>query len=519
MKKITKIEDNADLHNNRKTRTAAYCRVSTSSSEQMASLETQKTHYENYIKSNDEWEYVGLYYDEGVTGTKKEYRNGLLTLISDCEKGLIDLVITKSISRFSRNTTDCLELVRKLIDMNVTVIFEKENINTSSMESELMLSVLSSLAEDESVSVSENSKWSIQKRFQNGTFVIAYPPYGYKNVDGKMVIVSEQANIVKQIFIDTLAGKGADTIARSLNDKNILSKRGGKWTADTVRGIIRNEKYTGDVIFQKTYTDSNYMRHTNKGERNSYYCKNHHEPVISHDIYEKANEIINQRSKEKGNGKNTERYQNRYGFSGRIKCGECGGTFKRRTHYKPSGSYVAWCCVNHISNKSSCSMKYITDESIKAAFLTMMNKLVFACQPVLHPLLNGIKLQGNKERLIQTDRYVKMLEDNMEKRQVLMSLMADGLLEPAIFSKENSKLLQEERQLKEKKKMLSGSESVSDEKIVALKSLIKAVSIKKPFKKYEDELFVAHINHITVISRNEIEFVLKCGLKLKERLV
>ncbi|NLH34453.1 MAG: recombinase family protein, partial [Lactococcus chungangensis] len=207
MKKITRIIDTKVLSVKKKIRVAAYCRVSTASEEQLISLDAQKAHYENYIKANDEWEYSGLYFDEGVTGTKKEVRSGLLSLIADCEKGMIDLVITKSISRFCRNTTDCLEIVRKLLDLNVYINFEKENLNTGSMESELMLSILSSLAENESVSISENEKWSIKKRFQNGTYIISYPPYGYANINGEMVIVPEQAEVVKQIFTNTLAGK------------------------------------------------------------------------------------------------------------------------------------------------------------------------------------------------------------------------------------------------------------------------------------------------------------------------
>lgn len=333
MRRITKIEENKALLVNKKICVAAYCRVSTASDEQLISLDAQKTHYEKYIKANDEWEFVGLYYDEGVTGTKKEVRDGLLSLIADCEKGMIDLVITKSISRFCRNTTDCLELVRKLLDLNVYINFEKENLNTGSMESELMLSILSSLAESESVSISENEKWSIKKRFQNGTYIISYPPYGYENINGEMVIVPEQAEVVKQIFADTLEGKSTHAIAKGLNERGISSKKGSKWTPGTVNAIIRNEKFTGDVIFQKTYTDSSFNRHINYGEHDQYLCENHHEPIVSYEIFDKANDIMNQRSKEKGNGENTWRYQNRYGFSGKIICGECRGTFKRRKHY------------------------------------------------------------------------------------------------------------------------------------------------------------------------------------------
>ena len=282
MKKITKIGTNEPLAEKKKLKVAAYCRVSTASDEQLISLEAQKAHYDSYIRSNDELEYVGLYYDEGITGTKKDIRAGLLSMIADCEDGKIEFIITKSISRFARNTTDCLEMVRKLTDLGISIFFEKENINTGSMESELMLSILSSLAESESVSISENSKWSVQKRFQNGTFIIAYPPYGYENDNGTMVIVPEQAEIVKEIFAACLAGKGTHAIARELNDRGIKTKKNGKWSAGTVKAILTNEKYTGDVIFQKTYSDSSFNRHINYGERDRFLCENHHEPIISH---------------------------------------------------------------------------------------------------------------------------------------------------------------------------------------------------------------------------------------------
>lgn len=519
MKRITKIEENKALSNSKKIRVAAYCRVSTASDEQLISLDAQKAHYEDYIRSNDEWEYAGLYYDEGITGTKKECRDGLLSLVNACEKGLVDMVITKSISRFSRNTTDCLELVRKLLDLKVTVIFEKENLNTSTMESELMLSILSSLAENESVSISENSKWSVQKRFQNGTFIISYPPYGYKNENGEMVIVPEQAAVVRKIFEDTLAGKSTHAIARELNEQGIVSKKGGKWTPGTVNAIIRNEKFTGDVIFQKTYTDSSYNRHINKGECDQYLCEEHHEAIVSHEVYEKANEVMNQRGREKGNGENTQRYQNRYGFSGKIRCGECGGVFKRRIHYKPSGNYVAWCCTRHIENKDACSMKYITDDGVKAAFLTMMNKLIFAHQQILKPLFHSLQGYDDKERLLQIQEYETKLEKNVEQRQVLTSLMASGLLEPALFNRENNMLILEEQSLQEEKNKVMHSVSGDRTRVDALQKLIKAVSGKEMLTEYDDELFLAHVDHITVISRDEVVFVMKCGLELKERMM
>ena len=209
MKKVTKINQNSNNYQKHsKLRVAAYCRVSTDSDEQMLSLEAQVKHYEAYIKANPDWAFAGLYYDEGITGTKKEKRPELLRMISDCEDKKIDFIVTKSISRFARNTTDCLELVRKLIGLGIFIYFEKENINTGSMESELMLSILSGLAESESISISENNKWSVQRRFQNGTYKISSPPYGYDSVDGKLTINEDQAEIVRFIFAEILSGKG-----------------------------------------------------------------------------------------------------------------------------------------------------------------------------------------------------------------------------------------------------------------------------------------------------------------------
>lgn len=342
MARITKIEATKDFIGKKKTRVAAYARVSTRSDEQLLSLETQKEHYDNFISANSEWEYAGLYYDEGVSGTKVEKCDGLIALLKDCEDGKIDRVITKSISRFSRNTTDCLEMARSLARLNIYLYFEKENIDTEHMSSELMLSILSSIAESESRFISENEKWSITKRYRNGTFIIGYPPFGYDNVDGKMVIVPEEAEIVKEVFAMAINGMGSYVIAKEINKRGILTKKNKKWTSSGVKALLHNEKYTGDVIFQKTYTDDNYNRHTNYGERNMYLHKNHHEAIISHEIFEQAAASMEQRAKEKSIEAGHEKYQNRYAFSGKIICGDCGSTFKRRQHYKPNISKKEW---------------------------------------------------------------------------------------------------------------------------------------------------------------------------------
>lgn len=519
MKRITKIEENERVGTAKKIRVAAYCRVSTASDEQLISLEAQKAHYETYIKANTEWEFAGLYYDEGVSGTKTAKREGLLSMLKDCERGKIDYIITKSISRFARNTTDCLTMVRRLLELDIPVFFEKENINTASMESELMLSILSGLAESESASISQNSKWSVKNRFKNGTFIISYPPYGYSNVDGEMVIVPEQAVVVKRIFADTLAGKSTHVIAGELNTEGVPPKKGKNWTPGTINAILKNEKYTGDVIFQKTYTDSSFNRHINYGEYDQYLCEGHHEPIVSHEDFDKANELLLQRGKEKGNGKDTAKYQNRYGFSGRIKCGECGSTFKRRMHYKPSGSYVAWCCTRHIESMDACSMKYITDDALKEAFLTMMNKLVFSHKVVLQPLLNDLINTSDTERLRQIGEIENQMEKNAEQKQVLTDLMTSVKLSPALFHKVSNELNTEAEMLSKKKEGLQYSMNGEYSKVEELKLLIQFTAKNNMVTEFTDELFLSYVNRVAVISRTEVMFELKCGLNLKERLV
>ena len=349
MKRITKIEA-ANTDTSKKLRVAAYARVSTDSDEQLISLDAQKNHYEALIRSRKDWEYAGLYYDEGISGTKMAKRDGLLSMLADCEKGKIDYIIVKSISRFSRNTVESIETVRRLCGMGIYILFEKENIDTGKMEGELLLSILSSLAESESRSISENETWSIQKRFRNGTYKIAYPPYGYDYIDGEMVVNPEQSKVVRRIFDMVLSGSSTTQIAKALNEEGVATRRGGSWTSTTINGMIRNEKYTGDVIFQKSYSDERFTRHRNNGERDQYFVANHHEAIISHEDYDAANAILDRNGAEKGIYADCRKYQNRYCFSGKILCGNCGAVWKRRK----ITNYFGYVCLHHAPCGQGC---------------------------------------------------------------------------------------------------------------------------------------------------------------------
>lgn len=516
MKKIIKIEANQKEESI--LRVAAYARVSTDSEDQLISLKTQKAHYEKVISENEDYHFVGIYYDEGITGTKKECRDGLLKMLKDCENGKIDFILTKSISRLARNTTDCLEIVRKLLDLNIGIYFEKENIDTRTMESELMLSILSSLAESESRSISENNKWSIKKRFQNGTFIISSPPYGYENIDGKMVVNEEEGKIIKEIFEEYLSGKGTHKIAKDLNKRKIKEQRGARWHGSTVIGILKNEKYIGDVIYQKTYTDENYNRHKNNGEEDQYKITDNHEAIVSREEFERVQDLIKIRAIAKGNGESTKKYQNRYSLSGKIKCGECGSTFKRRHHYNGKDKYIAWTCSEHLKDINKCSMKFIRDKDVKLAFVTLINKLIFGKDRILMPLLETLKRVDSKEEVAKINKIEESLEKLKEREEVLNKLMTSGVLEASIYTKEAMGITSEEKDLLKEKEISKKAIHGNDEEIRELEKLIGILSKTDMLKSFDDDLFKEIVDKIVITTRETFDFYLKCGLVLREEV-
>lgn len=521
VRKVTKISSNNILKSPEgKIKVAAYCRVSTDNDEQLLSLEAQRIHYESYIKSNPKWEYVGIYYDEGISGTKKENRTGLMQLIEDCENKKIDFIITKSISRLVRNTTDCLEIVRKLTDIGVYIYFEKENINTKSMGSELMITILSSLAENESLSISENNKWTIQKRFKSGTYKISYPPYGYYYENGNIKVNEEQALIVKRIFFEALEGKGTTKIANGLNSDGIPPRKGSKWHSSTINNILTNEKYTGDALLQKTYTDGHFKRHKNKGEKEQYFIENHHEAIISRDVFLAVSKLLEQRRLDKNIKKGSTKYQNRYVFSGKIKCSECGNTFRRRIHYSGSpNEYAAWCCVKHIENPSECSMRFIKEDDIFKAFVIMMNKLIYGNKYILRPLLRTLKETDYSKNMLELEELDHKIEINADRLQVLNNLLAKGFLEHSMFIAESNDIKKEETMLKEQKKLLINSLKGNMAVFYETERLLKWVSKSDYIKEFDEAAFENFVDRIIIYSQEEIGFMMKCNITLKERMV
>lgn len=349
-----------------KKKVCAYARVSTDDSKQGESLENQMQYYENVISNNPEYEYAGTFADKGSTGTT-DNRPEFQRMLQLCREGKVDLILTKSISRFARNTTIVLETVRELKAIGVEVRFEKENIETMSGDGELMLTILSSFAEEESRSISENVKWSIRNKYKRGELMINTDRFlGYdKDDNGNLVINQEEARVVKRIFEEYLVGKSASNIAKELNHQGEVTATGNKWQESPVLYILKNEKYKGDALLQKYYILDHLKKRKvkNKGEVNSFYIEENHLPIISKETWEQVQSEMQKRAAAKGNLKGSEKYSNRYPLTGMLYCSKCGYVLKRRTwNSKLSCKKIVWQCSNYIKNgKIACEGTSIDD--------------------------------------------------------------------------------------------------------------------------------------------------------------
>ena len=507
-----------------KLRVAAYCRVSTGMPGQETSITGQRQHYETFIRSNSEWEYTGIYWEADVSGTNKEKRPELQRLIADCEAGKVQMVITKSISRFSRNTTDCIEMVRRLKAIGVNVLFEKEGIDTGKTDSELFLTIYSTFAESESRSISENSVWSTRKRFETDTYRHSIAPYGY---DQQFSINPEKAQIVREIFNAVLSGKGTPMIARELNQRNVKTgtKRNdgtpGKWNANMINGMIKNVAYIGDVLRQKTYHEDFKVK-INYGERKQYYSEGHHVGIIDKETFALANEALRQRGKEKGNIPRENKqlrdnpHQNRYVFSGMLKCGECGGKLIRVTQSTRSGKLYHWSCHEHLNHTNDCGLKRIAEEDIKTAFVNMLNKLCFAKDLILEAYEREINWEGgkkNRKRILEIDAKLKKINEEKERLSLLIS---KGCGEPVFYKRKLAELDAQENALKDELDVLR-EEPPEFEQIRILRKNLN-VWEKGDRILFPEEMFTALIEQGTVKKAGTIVFRFRCGLELEEAL-
>ena len=359
----------------RPKRVAAYCRVSTDKEQQEHSFETQKEMYTEMIMMKPNWQMAGIYADEGITGTIAKKRPDFMRMIEDCRKGKIDLIITKSVSRFSRNNLDCLLYVRELKEMGIPIIFEKEGINTLQVSSELLITLFSGLSQAESESISMNVKIGKRQSLKNGNVPFSYKSFlGYrKGADGKPEIDEEQAVIIRRIFSEYLAGKSLLDIAKGLTADEIPTARGKtNWSSARVQSILTNEKYKGDALLQKTYVVDCISKKSkkNNGELPMYYVENNHHAIIERAVFDRVQEEISRRNskkKVKQVGTKTElgKYSSKYALSEILYCGNCGTPYRRCTWSKNGKKKIVWRCISRLDyGKKYCKDSPSIEESI-----------------------------------------------------------------------------------------------------------------------------------------------------------
>ena len=357
MSKVIKIPRKAKRKYNKKTRTVAYCRVSGKDDVQLGSINNQKEHYQRMISDNPRLKLINIYFDYGKSGLRIQGRDAFQQMIKDAKQRKFNLIITKSISRFSRNTVDLVGTVRMLKKYNVNVYFEEENMNTKNLDSELYLSVFSALAQEQSRSLSENTKWGIKRKMEIGGYSVK-TVYGYKKSEGRLVIDTEQAETVKLIYEMYLSGKTCKQISDYLSDENIQSPTNGcNWNARFIERVLCNEKYVGDVIFQKSFTE-NYVeskRVANRGEQNKYHIDNNHEAIIDESVYNKVQEEKQKRSRfeidDNGNKVFRKHQYSKYELTNVLSCEYCGASYRRRTE---RGKVVYRCATRMEKGRSSC---------------------------------------------------------------------------------------------------------------------------------------------------------------------
>ncbi len=357
-------------------RTAVYCRVSTTRNSQLNSFENQQQHFKQVIHESPALQTVGFYCDAGRSGTSAVGRPELQRLLEDCRRGKVDLILTKSISRFARNTTDCLELIRELRSLDVQVYFEKENLYTGNYEGDLMMSILASLAEEESRSISDNCKWAINRHFQNGDVKFSRAPFGYRLDCGHLTILPYEASVVKKIFSFAIDGLGSPAIAKWLNDSHIPTKRGGTWQPGTVLHMISNELYMGDLRLQKTWRDPDYRIHTNHGELPQYYISDHHDSIVSRETFRRANDAIHDRDtfSHKDPALPDPR-QNRYCFTGNLICSLCGSSLVRKYRKRKRVLTPGWICRQHMNDPSACQAVWLSEEQLWKDLTVILYKM------------------------------------------------------------------------------------------------------------------------------------------------
>lgn len=502
------------LDTQQKRRVAGYARVSTDHDDQITSYEAQVDYYTHYIKGRDDWEFVGIYTDEGISATNTRHREGFKQMVKDALDGKIDLIITKSVSRFARNTVDSLTTVRKLKDKGIEIYFEKENIWTLDAKGELLITIMSSLAQEESRSISENVTWGHRKRFADGKVSVGFSHFlGYdRGPDGNLVVNREQAKTVKLIYRLFLDGYTFHSITKELMARGLETPTGKKkWYQGTVKSILTNEKYKGDALLQKRFTVNFLTKETkaNEGEVPQYYVENNHEAIISPQVFDWVQEEIKRRREGRS------RYSGVSIFSSKIKCGQCGGWYGTKVwHSTDKYRRTIYRCNDKF--KSHCKTPHLTEGEIKDVFVQTVNKLI-----------------GNKEEILSNITLLKQrltdtasLEKERDALELDLNMLADQVQQ---LIAENARVAQDQEEYGKKyNELVSRYEETKkryDQVCAALKrrivrsrqleSFIKDLQEQELIKTFDERLWCSLVDFATVYSKDDIRVTFKDGTEIR----
>ena len=517
--------------NHNKLRVAAYCRVSTDKDDQTNSLISQRRYFEDYINHHEDWELNGVYYDEGISGTQTKKRSGFNTMIEEAMQGTIDLILTKEVCRFARNTVDTLSYTRKLKDRGIGVIFTIDNIDTLEPDGELRLTIMASIAQEESRKTSERVKWGQKRRMEQGV-VFGRDMLGYTVQNGTLSVNEEEASIVRTIFHKfTNEGKGTYVIARELLEEGMRPMRVQLWSNTTILKVLRNEKYVGDLCQKKTYTP-NYLTHAkryNRGNEEMVYLKDHHEPIIGRELWNRTQaELLRRSSLEDVRSK----HSNRYWCSGKLCCGMCGGRYVSRTKkLKNNTIYKAWRCyaaANHGVKKNSsfgeqigCDNGSINEKTL----LTCMHHCICMLQTdqkeLKREIMQEIKdIKGKHEIEPDPKRIQEKMNTLAVKKKKAIDLMLSGLITGSDLQEQIKWYDEQLAELSESLSAAGKRDKIHSEEPREYESFLRALDEIISFDESNESLYREILEKMVIYHDKTIEVWLKCvsfGMKLKVR--
>lgn len=518
----------------RQLRVAAYCRVSTDDEEQLTSYEAQKNYYTDKIMTNKEWTMAGIFADEGITGTSARKRPEFLRMIRQCKQGKIDIVLTKSISRFARNTVDCLNYVRALKELGIAVIFEKENMNTLEIDSEILITMLGAFAQSESESISANVRWGIRQAMKEGKATIQYKYlYGYrKGDDGKPEIISEQAEVVRKIYDLFLSGTPVRGIQEYLNASAVPNINGEpKWARSAIDSILTNEKYCGDVLLQKTYIDDciNKKVKKNTGQLPMYLVQNHHEGIISRETFDAAQAELSRRNAGRSPSKKNaptgrSRYSSKYALSDRLYCGECGTRYQRCTWRNRDGSKrIVWRCVSRVDygSKYCHDSPTLDEEPLHRAILVAINSTVKDKDNIVYNLKAAMEKElapvaGQQLSLSEIDNQLEQL--NTEFSKVLAEASESG--DQAAYSDRFREIMQKQTALKAQRDEIQRMLAESGKAAAHIEQCRHAAeAVPTSISEWDEALIRQVVESVTVETGGGIVVALKSGASIHQELM